>query len=68
MELLTARDVSKILRVSLPAVYKMAERKQLKCIRWDCPGSGEVKPRTMVRFKEVDILEFIENHYATPSI
>jgi len=65
MELLTARDVSKILRVSLPAVYKMAERKQLKCVRWDCPGEGEVKPRTMVRFKEVDILEFVENHYAT---
>ncbi len=28
-ELLTAKDVQAILKVSLPAVYKMAERRQI---------------------------------------
>jgi hypothetical protein len=61
--LLDAKDVKQILRVSLPTVYKMAERGQLRCIRWDCPGDGDEKPRTTLRFKAEDIIAFIDQHY-----
>lgn len=61
--LLNARDVSKILRCSQPLVYKMAGRGQLPCIRWESPGNGDKRPRTMVRFKMKDVLRFMENHY-----
>ena len=40
----------------------VGDRGQLPCVRWNCPGEGTEKPRTMVRFKLVDIQEFIENH------
>jgi hypothetical protein len=63
--LLNARDVSKILRCSVPHVYKMADRGQLPCIRWDCPGNGERRPRTVVRFKKSDVFEFLEAHYGS---
>ena len=65
LELLTAKDVQRILKVSLPLVYRLADRKQLACIRWECPGNGIVKPRTCVRFKLSDVQAFIERHYAT---
>ena len=65
MELLDAHEVKQILKCSLPLVYKLAERGQLPCVRWKCPGEGDTKPRTTVRFKKKDILEFIENHYST---
>ena len=61
--LLNADDVSKILRCSVPHVYKMASRGQLPCIRWDCPGNGEKRPRSVVRFKIEDVLRFMEDHY-----
>ena len=61
--LLNARDVSKILRCSLPHVYKMADRGQLPCIRWESPGNGERRSRSVVRFKMEDVLQFMENHY-----
>jgi len=61
-EILTAKQVQQILKVSLPLVYKMADRGQLPCVRWDCPGEGTAKKRTMVRFKMADIQDFIENH------
>jgi hypothetical protein len=61
--LLDAREVMRILKCSLPLVYKMAERGQLPCVRWECPGRGEEKPRTMVRFKLDDVMTFIEKHY-----
>jgi len=63
MNLLTAQDVKKILRCSLPLVYKLAERGQLPCVRWDSPGEGTVRPRTTVRFKLDDILDFIDQNY-----
>jgi len=62
-DLLDAKEVRKILKCSLPLVYKLAERGQLPCIRWECPGEGEKKPRSMVRFKQEDVFQFIENHY-----
>jgi hypothetical protein len=61
--LLDAREVRKLLKCSLPLVYKMADRGQLPCVRWPCPGQGEEKARTMVRFKREDIFKFIESNY-----
>ena len=61
--LLNAKDVSKILRCSVPHVYKMADRGQLACIRWDCPGDGAKRPKSVVRFKIEDVLRFMEDHY-----
>jgi len=64
MELLNAKDVKRMLRVSLPLVYKLAEAGRLPCVRIPCPGQGKKKPRTIVRFKLEDVHGFIENHYA----
>ena len=61
--LLNAKDVSKILRCSVPHVYKMADRGQLACIRWDCPGNGAKRPKSVVRFKKSDVFDFLEAHY-----
>lgn len=63
--LFDANDVRRLLRCSLPLVYKMAQRGQLPCIRWECPGKGNEKQRTMIRFKRKDIFDFIEKHYQT---
>jgi len=63
MELLDAKEVMKVLKCSLPLVYKMADRGQLPCIRWECPGEGKKKPRTMVRFRLSDVFDFIEGNY-----
>lgn len=60
--LLDARDVKRLLRCSLPLIYKMADRGQIPCIRWEAPGTGEAKPRTTVRFRLDDIVSFIERH------
>ena len=65
LELLTAQQVKRILKCSLPLVYKLAERRQIPCVRWECPGEGDKKPRTMVRFRMSDIKSFIESHYQT---
>ena len=61
-DLLSAKDVHKMLKVSLPLVYRMAERGQLPCISWGCPGEGEKKPRTTVRFELDRVMKFIEEH------
>lgn len=61
-DLLTAKQVAKIFACSTPLVYKMADRNQLPCVRWDCPGEGEKKTRSMVRFKQSDVSAFIESH------
>lgn len=62
MELLDAKEVKRILRVSLPFVYKLAERGQLPCVRIPCMGEGD-RARTVVRFKLADVQAFIEQHY-----
>jgi hypothetical protein len=62
-ELLNAKDVRRMLKVSLPLIYKLAEQGRLPCVRIPCPGEGLQKPRTVVRFKAEDVLEFIEKHY-----
>ena len=62
MDLLTPKDVKKILKCSLPWVYKAAEKGTIPCVRWECPGERETA-KTMVRFKLEDVMEFINAHY-----
>ncbi len=62
IEIITAKDVKKLLKVSLPLVYRMAERGQLPCVRIPCLGKGNRK--SLVRFKLADILSFIEENYS----
>jgi hypothetical protein len=61
--LLDANEVMKMFKCSLPYVYKLADAGRLPCVRWECPGEGKEKPRTMVRFKLCDVIAFIEAHY-----
>lgn len=61
--LLDAKDVKRMLKVSLPLVYKLAEQGRLPCVRIPCPGKGTKKTRTIVRFKPHDVFSFVENHY-----
>jgi len=61
--LLKAQDVKRLLNCSLAWVYKAADQGLLPCVRWECPGDGTKKPKTMVRFKLMDILAFEEKHY-----
>lgn len=65
MELLTAKQTARLLNCSAPLIYKMAGRKQIPCIRWECPGNGDKKSRSMVRFQLADIQDFIEKHTVT---
>ena len=60
--LLDAKEVKRILKCSLPLVYKLADRGQIPCVRWECPSKGNKKSRSMVRFKRKDIVDFIESH------
>jgi hypothetical protein len=61
-DLLTAKDVQRMLKVSLPLVYKMADRGQLPCVRWECPGEGKKRKKTVLRFELSAVMEFIEKH------
>lgn len=61
--LLTANDVSKILKVSRALVYKMADRRQLPAIRWACPGKRQ---KRMLRFEREDIVDFMREHKSMP--
>ena len=62
MEILNAKEVRKILRCSLPLVYKLADRGQLPCVKIPCSGNG-TKQWYLIRFKKEDIYNFIEKHY-----
>jgi predicted DNA-binding transcriptional regulator AlpA len=62
--LLDAKEVKRLLRCSLPWVYKAAEQELLPCVRIPCPGNGKKKPKTMVRFKREDVLAFIQKYYS----
>ena len=61
MELLTPKDVKKILRCSLPWIYKAAHAGVLPCVLIPCPGLG-VRKKSMVRFEVEAIRDFIEKH------
>ena len=60
--LLNAQDVKRLLKCSLPLVYKLSKRGQIPCVRWQCPGQGN---KSMLRFKAKDVFDFIEKHYKT---
>ncbi len=62
-ELMTAGDVRRMLRCSLALVYRMADRNQIPSVRWVCPSENGGRPKTMVRFKKDDVLQFIEKNY-----
>jgi hypothetical protein len=62
MELLTPLDVKRILKCSLPLIYKMANQGRLACVRIPCPGDGK-RQKSMVRFKLEDVQGFIERNY-----
>jgi hypothetical protein len=59
--LLTPKEVQRMLKVSLSLVYRMADRGQLPCVRWDAPGVGKRK-KTMVRFEKEVVIDFIKTH------
>jgi hypothetical protein len=61
MELLTPKEVKRMLKVSLSLVYRMADRGQLPCVRWEAPGDGERK-KSMLRFEREAIFEFVKQH------
>jgi len=63
VELLTPKEIQRMLKVSLAMVYKWADRGQIPCVRIPCPGKGTAKPRNTVRFKIEDVLDFVERHY-----
>ena len=60
-ELLDARDVRKILKCSLPWVYKAATQGVIPCVKIPCKGQGREKH--LVRFLKSDIFDFIKVHY-----
>jgi hypothetical protein len=64
MELLDAKDVKRILKVSLPFVYKLAERGQLPFVRIPAMSKGSTV-RGVIRFKLNDVQAFIDKHYRT---
>ena len=62
-DLLDAKDVRKMLKVSLPLIYKLAQQGRLPCVRIPCPGEGSKKRQNLVRFKLEDVIRFIDEHY-----
>lgn len=62
-DLLTPKEVQKRLKVSLALVYRMVERGQLPCIRWESPlGEGKERKKTVLRFEPDAIDKFIIEH------
>jgi putative transposase len=60
--LFTPKEVQKLLKCSLPWIYKVSSNGMLPCVRISCPGLGARK-KEMVRFKQQDVWDFIERHY-----
>jgi len=61
-ELLTPKEVQRLLKCSLAWVYKASTNGVLPCVRIPCRGLG-TKKQELVRFKKADIFDFIEGHY-----
>jgi hypothetical protein len=62
-DLLTVKEVARMLRVSIPGIYKMAHRKQIPCIQWESPkGENSSRAKTVLRFEPDAIVKFIEDH------
>jgi excisionase family DNA binding protein len=65
--LLTPAELSKLLKCSLPYIYKIAASGILPCVRIANPGSVEKRKKDMVRFKKDDVFAWIEKHYQNPN-
>ena len=61
--LLTPAELSKLLKCSLPYIYKIAGSGLLPSVRIANPGSAEKRRKDMVRFRQDDVFRFIEDHY-----
>ena len=59
--LLKAKDVQRVLNVSLPYVYRLAESGKLKSVQ--VPAINASGRKHVTRFKKSDVLKFIDNHY-----
>lgn len=57
--LLDAKAVQKLLGISRAFVYRLADRGQLPCVRWESEGHT----KSVVRFKLSDVKAFIEANY-----
>ena len=57
--LLKPTQAAKILNVSRPYIYRMAEKGLLPSIRWRGTGTGD---KTVLRFLKDDVLIFIKDH------
>jgi len=64
-DILTPKDVAKLLRCSPAWTYKASSMGILPSIRIPCPGKGKKRMRNMVRFRKTDVLEFLEKHYSS---
>jgi hypothetical protein len=62
MELWTPKQVQSFLKVSLPYVYRLAERGQLPCVRIPSEGQGK-RAKTVVRFLKTDVIDFVKSNY-----
>lgn len=61
--LITPKDVSKLLSVSLSLVYLLAKRGELECIQWECPrGEKSERQKKMLRFEKQSVIDF-KNRY-----
>ena len=60
--LLTVKDVAKILNVSAPLVYKMASNGQLRACSWCAESKPGVREKKIVRFRQEEIEKFISDN------
>lgn len=61
-ELITTKDVRRMIRCSEALIYKWADEGRIPCVRIPCPGHGKQKKR-LLRFKHDDVTRFIEAYY-----
>lgn len=59
LQLLKAKDVQRLLSCSLSTVYALAERGQLRSVRWSAPDNAN---KFTTRFRLCDVRDFIESH------
>jgi excisionase family DNA binding protein len=59
-KLLRPREAAQILGVAVSTSYKMAANGLLPSVRWAVENNGRRKE--LVRFRESDLLNFIESH------
>ncbi len=62
-QLMTARDVKRTLRCSLSWVYKAADVGLLPHVRIPCSSKDNKRPKHLLRFRQEDILQFMQKYY-----